>query len=65
MSDELKNARAELSAFSAARPMLLHPAQYADMKAEPGLADMMDRVRVIKPLPAPPEALPTLPGDGI
>lgn len=53
-TDRELQARAELSRFSPERPLWVGPNLYAAMAKETALADMLDRVRIVLPLPISP-----------
>lgn len=44
-------ARGTLLMFSSDRPLVVSPSVYQAMKAEPDIADLMDRVVESRPLP--------------
>lgn len=58
---ELAMARAVISLFTPERPLMLLPSQYKAMGAAPELADLMDRVRLIEPIPTGLTASPKRP----
>lgn len=53
MSDEftVQDARALLSRFSPKIPLMVGPAMYKALSKREEIADMMDRVRQMQPLP--------------
>ena len=51
MTPDVADARAVLSRFTPDEPLWVTPIAYRAMLKEPGIADMMDRVRVVQQMP--------------